>query len=129
MTITNVPSSAIQAPQIQIGKAAAAAEESSFFGQILDIVNPLQHIPLISNLYRNLTGDKIDAFAHIAGGAIFGGPLGAAGAAASEIVKAGLNGETTQTAFTDTKQATEAYTKPIRATTADWLNPNFDTAA
>lgn len=47
------------------------------FADIIDIVNPLQHIPIVSTFYRKLTGDAIDPAIRIAGGALFGGPLGA----------------------------------------------------
>ena len=43
----------------------------------LDIINPLQHIPLVSNLYRNWSGDTIDPVPRVGGGALFGGPIGA----------------------------------------------------
>jgi len=46
------------------------------FADLLDVVNPLQHIPLVGDIYRTLTGDAISAPARVAGGAIFGGPLG-----------------------------------------------------
>ena len=47
----------------------------------LDIVNPLQHIPVVNKIYRNLTGDEIHPVTQIAGGALYGGALGAAGSA------------------------------------------------
>jgi hypothetical protein len=47
------------------------------FWDFLDIVNPLQHIPVISTLYRSITGDEIDPGAKIAGGTLYGGPIGA----------------------------------------------------
>lgn len=56
------------------------------FDDLLDIVNPLQHIPVVSSLYRWITGDEIGPAASIAGGALFGGPLGAAGAVAGVAV-------------------------------------------
>ncbi len=46
------------------------------FGDFLDLINPLQHIPLVSNLYQNATGDKISPVASMIGGAILGGSLG-----------------------------------------------------
>lgn len=52
-------------------------EDGFTFLDFLDIINPLQHIPLISTLYRNLTGDTIDPAPRVAGGALFGGPIGA----------------------------------------------------
>jgi len=47
------------------------------FGDILDVINPLQHIPVISTLYRSITGDEIDPIPRVAGGALFGGVIGA----------------------------------------------------
>ena len=59
------------------------AKNQSLFGDngftffdFLDIINPLQHIPIISNIYRSITGDEIDPGSKIAGAAIFGGPVG-----------------------------------------------------
>ena len=54
-----------------------------FLGSLVDIVNPLQHIPVVSSIYRRMTGDQISGPAMIAGGALFGGPLGGAMAAAN----------------------------------------------
>lgn len=50
------------------------------FGDILDIVNPLQHIPIVSTLYRMITGDEISQGARMIGGAVYGGPVGLLGA-------------------------------------------------
>ena len=57
------------------------------FGDVLDVVNPLQHIPVLGNLYRRATGDSIDPATRIAGGALFGGPFGAAFAAAAVVIR------------------------------------------
>ncbi|MEQ8427368.1 MAG: hypothetical protein RLT87_12835 [Gammaproteobacteria bacterium] len=53
------------------------------FADLLDIINPLQHIPLVGSIYRHITGDEIKPVMKIAGGALFGGPLGAAISVAS----------------------------------------------
>ncbi len=56
----------------------SAGKDNSFgFSDIVDMVNPLQHIPVVNNFYRSMTGDTIGAIAQIIGGAIFGGPVGA----------------------------------------------------
>ncbi len=57
------------------------------FGDLLDIVNPLQHIPVISSLYRNLTGDEISGPAKIMGGLLYGGPVGFVAALAVTIAE------------------------------------------
>ncbi len=63
-------------------------EESFGFFDLIDMINPLQHIPIISTVYRAFTGDEIKPIAQIVGGAVFGGPLGAAGGVANAIVQA-----------------------------------------
>ena len=46
------------------------------FSDLLDIINPLQHIPIINTLYQKLTGDEEGAAADVAGGALWGGLIG-----------------------------------------------------
>ena len=102
-----------------------ATTEGFSFWDVLDVINPLQHIPILSSLYRAVSGDTIGAAANIAGATLFGGPIGGGLAAASEIVKEAVGGESeTQTALADSQKATQAYSK-MRVTTQDWLNPNF----
>ncbi len=57
------------------------------FLDILDVVNPLQHIPIISSLYRHATGDEISPFSRMAGGFLFGGPAGFAAAIANAVIE------------------------------------------
>ncbi len=66
-----------------------ADKDVSFF-DFLDIINPLQHIPVISTIYRGLTGDQIGIAPRIIGGALFAGPFGVANA----IVTAAIEHET-----------------------------------
>jgi hypothetical protein len=47
------------------------------FDDLLDIINPLQHIPLVNLAYRKLTGDTIDGAAQLLGAIPFG-PLSVA---------------------------------------------------
>jgi hypothetical protein len=58
------------------------------FGDFLDIINPLQHIPVVNTLYRAITGDTIRPEAKLAGGGLFGGPLGLALSAADVALQA-----------------------------------------
>ena len=65
--------------------AAAGAGRSAWrnpggfgFRDILDIVNPLQHLPVITSIYRWVTGDRPGEAAEIAGDALYGGPIGVA---------------------------------------------------
>ncbi len=62
-------------------------EDGFSFWDFLDVINPLQHIPVVSTLYRSLTGDEIDPGARILGGTLFGGPIGAALSTANVMVE------------------------------------------
>ena len=66
--------------------------EGLSFNDLIDTLNPLQHIPVISEIYRGLTGDNISPQARIAGGTLYGGPVGLAATLASMAI-AGGNGE------------------------------------
>jgi hypothetical protein len=57
------------------GKARSGAK---WFRDIVDLINPLHHIPLVGTLYRKITGDEIAPQLRVAGGALYAGPLGAA---------------------------------------------------
>ena len=55
---------------------------SSFgFTDILGIINPLQHIPIVATIYRAVTGDTIGNVARVVGDGLFGGLLGVASGA------------------------------------------------
>ena len=57
------------------------------FGDLLDVINPLQHIPVVGSLYRNLTGDEISGPAKIMGGLLYGGPVGLVAALVTTIAE------------------------------------------
>jgi len=57
------------------------------FFDLLDVVNPLQHIPVISTIYRRMTGDELSPAARVAGATLFVGPIGTALAVADSIVE------------------------------------------
>lgn len=57
------------------------------FGDLIDMINPLHHIPLVGDVYRHVTGDEIKSASRIIGGAAFGGPAGAAGSFINVIVE------------------------------------------
>jgi hypothetical protein len=73
----------IAATQDGAGTVAAFNHGSTpSFSDLIDIVNPLQHIPIVNTIYRQLTGDSESAMASIIGGTLYGGPIGAAAAIA-----------------------------------------------
>ena len=86
-------------------EAEAASGERSFwdrlwgkegfsFGALLDVINPLQHIPVVATIYRAATGDTIGPAPRVIGGAIFGGVIGLITSAADAVVE-GVTGKDT----------------------------------
>lgn len=74
--------STLPARQPALASAAASPSASSSddgdfsFHDLLEIVNPLQHIPIVSTIYRAITGDKISTGDKILGDTLYGGPEG-----------------------------------------------------
>jgi hypothetical protein len=62
------------------GPAAATShawKDGSFsFHDVLDTLNPLQHLPIVNTLYRWITGDEPGNVASIVGDTLYGGPIG-----------------------------------------------------
>lgn len=70
-------------------------EDGFTFDDFLDIINPLQHIPVVSSFYREITGDSIAPGPRVLGAALFsGGPIGAAVSAAAALVDVVMESET-----------------------------------
>ena len=46
-------------PDMEFNELWQDKEEGLSFGDFLEIINPLQHIPVVSTLYRMVTGDEI----------------------------------------------------------------------
>jgi len=46
------------------------------FHDLLDAINPLQHIPVVSTIYREVTGDTLGNAARVVGDGLYGGVIG-----------------------------------------------------
>lgn len=46
------------------------------FHDVLDAINPLQHIPIVSSIYRAVTGDTLGNASRVVGDGIYGGVIG-----------------------------------------------------
>jgi hypothetical protein len=57
------------------------------FADILDILNPLQHIPVVATIYRALTGDMLAPAPRVLGDTLFGGAIGAATGVANALLE------------------------------------------
>lgn len=87
------PVPAHQAVSKEAASEAAKKDGSFSFLDFLDIVNPLQHIPIVNTVYRAITGDEIKGGARVVGGALFGGPIGAILGGMNAVVASENNGK------------------------------------
>lgn len=78
-----VPSAQGRQFTAQPANAAEKAKDSGFwgddgfsFGDIIDAINPLQHLPVIGTAYRAMTHDDLSHGSRMVGGTLFGGPIG-----------------------------------------------------
>lgn len=106
----------------------AFGKDGFSFSTLLDIVNPLQHIPIVSTIYQKLTGDVASPGANIIGGALFGGPIGLAVASADTAVKSetgkDIGGHVL--AMFDSSTSGDAPSATAIASAADAIAPTTD---
>ena len=76
-----------RAPEIIARDGYMFGDDGLTFGDFLDMVNPLQHLPVVGAVYRGLTDDEITPGAKLAGGILYGGPLGLASAAVNNAIE------------------------------------------
>lgn len=68
------------------GSPPSTGDEDGFtFHDLVSIVNPLQHFPVVSTLYRKFTGDMIKPFERVAGDTLYGGWMGLASSVANLV--------------------------------------------
>ena len=76
-----------RAPEVVARDGYMFGDDGLTFGDVLDMVNPFQHLPVVGAVYRELTGDEIAPGAKLAGGILYGGPLGLASAAVNNAIE------------------------------------------
>jgi hypothetical protein len=69
------------------GPADKPSSSDFSFDDVIDIINPLQHLPVVSMIYREITGDTIKPMAQIIGGGLYGGPVGAISGTVNAVVQ------------------------------------------
>jgi hypothetical protein len=114
----------------QAGKTAGGFS----FADLLDVVNPLQHLPVIGTLYRAITGDGIGTLERIAGDGLYGGLMGAVSAVADTMFEAVTGkdfGSTVLALFTGDDETPNAVASaaPAAAPAATPAAPGPDVAA
>jgi len=126
MTLNDTISSANIHPDITQNARTALAPSGSqsvrsdgkepfAFKDIIDIVNPLHHVPVVNMVYRGLTGDEIKPASQIVGGGLYGGPIGAVSGTLSAVsqIKTGQDiAANVMQGFTGSKQSSEINNLP-----------------
>jgi hypothetical protein len=109
-------STRIASPAVEpMPQPSVKADDDGFgFDDLLDVINPLQHIPLIGTLYREVTGDQIKAPARLAGGALFGGLFGLLGTIGTMAFE-GITGESVDDTITSLFDSKPSSDDPFRA--------------
>ena len=89
--LQSLPAYPVGAPPAAVEEIAVKAkkpkDERFTFWDFLYAINPLQHIPVVNTICREMTGDEIKPPAKTIGGAIIGGPIGLAVAMVDAIVE------------------------------------------
>ncbi|HSK41687.1 MAG TPA: hypothetical protein VK943_18120 [Arenibaculum sp.] len=98
------------------------------FDTLFDTVNPLQHLPVVSTAYRAASGDVIGAPARLAGGFLFGGPMGLLASAATVAFEAVTGGSVADHALAaadalSAKEKTAPPTAALPTAALPWLKP------
>ena len=75
------PPPTAKAPASSRGAGASLfwGEDGFSFADLLDLINPLQHVPIIASVYRAITHDRLAAGPRLLGGAALGGLTAGAG--------------------------------------------------
>src|SRR5580700_1448862 len=144
MSTAALSPTSLSAP-VMAGMAKPSADDDFTFDDLISIVNPLQHIPVVSTVYRGLTGETIKPFERILGDTLYGGVWGCVSAVANvvyqdatgkdfgqtvlDFVKNNVlgDGDDAQTATASTSDSSST-TNTTAAATAASINPSVSTA-
>ena len=86
------PPSGMENVTVSAEKPQDGQQHEGFFHHLLDVVNPLQHLPLVGTLYRAITGDHLGPVEKIMGDTLYGGMWGAISSVA-DVAFEGLTGK------------------------------------
>jgi hypothetical protein len=115
------PSPAVAAAGAEsVTVTAAANQDESFFHHLLDVINPLQHLPVVGTIYRAITGEHIGAIEKIAGDTLYGGLWGAVSSIA-DVAFEGITGKS----FEDTAMSWFKGDDSIKVASAKVVAPSI----
>jgi len=115
------------------GIEALFGKDGFDFKDVLDIVNPLQHLPVVGTAHRALTGDTLEPGPRLLGGALYGGVGGFISALVNAVYEDETGkdiGATVLALFTDDKAPGPAVaTAAVAGAAAKTDAPTPDTAS
>jgi hypothetical protein len=81
-------------------------KDSDFFGKdglsfrdVVDAINPLNHIPIVSDVMKAQTGHHVSTASRLVGGTLLGGPIGFVASLASIIFEEGAGASPAEAAY------------------------------
>jgi len=81
---TNVAAKAdAPSPTATTQTASTDADHKSFWDNLWDTVNPLEHFPVVSTIYDKITHNHVGDLEKVAGDTLYGGPMGLASSLAN----------------------------------------------
>lgn len=117
-------SAAVESADASAGKGTS----SDFFGadgigfrDVLDAINPLNHIPIVSDLMKEATGHQVSTASRLVGGTLLGGPIGFVTALASVIFEGSTGSSPAEAAYAalSGENTTEVAANAAAAKTAE----------
>jgi hypothetical protein len=72
----SLPQTAVAPPPTKAGGAAPDSDFDFSFHDLVSVINPLQHFPIVSTIYRAVTGDTIKPLERVVGDTLYGGWMG-----------------------------------------------------
>lgn len=130
---TKLAAQALSPVQVRTAAKSEPAETladkmSVGFEDLLDVVNPLQQLPVVSQVYREATGETISIPARLAGGFLFGGPAGLIGSAAMALFEE-VTGDSVLGHLETLADGLGEDAAPVAATAAlPWMKKDGDSA-
>ncbi|MCW8929531.1 MAG: hypothetical protein OQL19_04755 [Gammaproteobacteria bacterium] len=113
-----------------------AMEKDSFwgkdgftFGDVIDMINPMHHLPVVSKYYREHTEDDASEGSRLVGGALFGGLIGGVAGVFTSMANAAVRHETHQDVSEQIIAMAEESFENITASEKDSLSINSNEMA
>ena len=105
--------------------ASQVGEADMSFSDVLDAVNPLQHIPVVSSVYRAVTNQPINPVSRITGDILYGGVFGLGSALLGTV---GSVGDSIMISQTGRSMSGQAMAAVFGTDSAPTTTPDKDTS-